>query len=70
MKVPASVRQLHEDQKSISDRLKATVDERIRGIKNARWHYESRVKELPSFALKIESGRFNDPRMLEDSCGR
>jgi ppGpp synthetase/RelA/SpoT-type nucleotidyltranferase len=42
------------------------VDNRIEVIKNARWHYESRVKELPSFALKVESGRFSNPRSLED----
>jgi ppGpp synthetase/RelA/SpoT-type nucleotidyltranferase len=66
MKVPASIRRLHEDQKAINDRLKATVDERVGGLRNQRWHYESRVKELPSFALKIESGRFDDPRALED----
>ena len=66
MKVPASIRRLHEDQKAINDRLKAAIDERMRGLKNPRWHYESRVKELPSFALKIESGRFDNPRSLED----
>jgi ppGpp synthetase/RelA/SpoT-type nucleotidyltranferase len=66
MKVPASVRRLHEDQKAINDRLKLTIDGRIRGLKNPRWHYESRVKELSSFALKIESGRFRNPAALED----
>ncbi len=66
MKVPGSIRQLYEDQRTANDRLRAVIDERMRGLKNARWHYESRVKELPSFALKIESGRFGDPRALED----
>src|SRR5919109_5674500 len=66
MKVPASIRRLYEDQKAVNDRLKVVVDERIRGIKNHRWHYEGRVKELRSFALKIESGRFEIPRALED----
>lgn len=66
MKIPGSIRRLHEDQKAINDRLKATIDERMRGLKNPRWHYESRVKELPSFALKIESGRFDNPQALED----
>lgn len=66
MKIPGSIRRLYEDQKAINDRLKATIDERMRGLINPRWHYESRVKELPSFVLKIESGRFNNPRALED----
>jgi len=66
MKVPASIRRLYDDQKAINDRLKKTVDERMLGIKNPRWHYESRVKELLSFALKIESGRFDHPSALED----
>jgi ppGpp synthetase/RelA/SpoT-type nucleotidyltranferase len=66
MKVPGSIRQLYEDQRVSNDRLRVVIDERMRGLKHARWHYESRVKELPSFALKIESGRFGDPRALED----
>jgi len=66
MKVPASIRRIYEDQRAANDRLKTTVDERMRGIKDGRWHYVSRVKELDSFALKIESGRFRNPAALED----
>ncbi len=66
MKIPGSIRRLYEDQKAINERLKAVIDERMRGLKNSRWHYESRVKELPSFALKIESGRFDNPQAMED----
>ena len=50
----------------MNDRLKVLVDERMVGLKQSRWHYESRVKELLSFALKIESGRFQRPDALED----
>lgn len=66
MKIPASIRRLYDDQKDINERLKQRVDERIRGLKDSRWHYESRVKELNSFALKIESGRYDTPGALED----
>jgi ppGpp synthetase/RelA/SpoT-type nucleotidyltranferase len=66
MKVPASIRRIYEDQKAVNDRLKTVVDERMAGLKKARWHYESRVKEVSSFALKIESGRFSKPEALED----
>jgi len=66
MKIPASVRRIYEDQKAVNDKLRVKVDPRMLGLKKERWHYESRVKELPSFALKIESGRFADPKALED----
>ena len=66
MKIPASIRRLHEDQKAVNDRLKEQVDNRMASLKQPRWHYESRVKELLSFALKIESGRFDKPFALED----
>src|SRR6185436_6756111 len=46
--------------------LKEVVDSRMQGLRKPRWHYESRVKELASFALKIESGRFLNPHALED----
>ncbi len=42
------------------------VDEQILSLKKPRWHYESRVKQLVSFALKIETGRFKEPAALED----
>jgi hypothetical protein len=66
MKIPASIRRLYDDQKEINDRLKSVIDKRVTGFMNARWHYESRVKEVVSFALKIESGRFMKPDALED----
>lgn len=66
MKISASIRRLFEDQESKNIRLRTKVDEQIRGLKRERWHYESRIKSLPSFALKIESGRFQNPGALED----
>ena len=66
MKVPASVRRIYEDQLTFHSRLKTFVDKRIAGLKHPRWHYESRIKELDSFALKLESGRFDPPTELED----
>ncbi len=66
MKVPLSIRRLFENQHGPNTRLKAEVDRRFQAIKDPRWHYESRVKELDSFALKVESGRFTDPSRLED----
>lgn len=66
MKVPASIRRLYEDQRAKNERLKAEVDSLVLGIKHPRWHYESRLKQLQSFALKVESGRFTEPQALED----
>src|SRR5689334_20945235 len=65
MKVPLSIRQVYEDRVDLINRLKKAVDRRIEALKHPRWHYESRVKEQQSFALKVETGRF-DPSNLED----
>jgi len=46
--------------------LKDKVDEKILFTKNNRWHYESRLKELESFALKLETGRFDIKDIFDD----
>lgn len=66
MKVPASIRRAHADQLKGAHRLRERVDGLIRARKDPRWHYESRVKALESFAQKLESGRFPDPYAVED----
>jgi ppGpp synthetase/RelA/SpoT-type nucleotidyltranferase len=66
MKIPASIRQIHADQAETNQRLRTEIDRLMLGLKDRRWHYESRVKELDSFALKVESGRFGAARQLED----
>lgn len=69
MKIPLSIRQIYNDQKDIFDHLKDEVDKRIENVKDSKWHYESRVKKLESFTLKLETGRIQDPRCLEDFFG-
>lgn len=66
MKIPASIRVLFEEQEDKNNRLKTDVDRRIGGFQNTRWHYESRVKKITSFALKLETGRITNPGALED----
>jgi ppGpp synthetase/RelA/SpoT-type nucleotidyltranferase len=66
MKVPPSIRRLYDEQREGNARLKEFVDERLKRLKRDRWHYESRLKGLESFALKVESGRFATPGALED----
>jgi hypothetical protein len=66
MKVPASIRALFDDQHESRVKLKTSVDALLRGRLHERWHYESRIKALESFTLKVESGRFGNPSALED----
>lgn len=66
MKVPASIRELFESQHPPCTALSRLVDARLKSIKYERWHYESRLKQLESFALKVESGRVEHPEAMED----
>jgi ppGpp synthetase/RelA/SpoT-type nucleotidyltranferase len=45
------------------------VDNLIRANLSKRWHYESRVKELESYALKLETSREKHPTRPEDMLG-
>jgi len=66
MKIPKSVRDSYKVQREAYERLKKRVDEIMLSQKDPRWHYESRIKPDESFALKAETGRFNDLGCLED----
>jgi ppGpp synthetase/RelA/SpoT-type nucleotidyltranferase len=66
MKIPRSIREVYDSQEEKNSRLKTEVDRRILGVKDSRWHYESRVKQLVSFAIKLETGRVANPHALED----
>ena len=66
MKIPLSIRRIYDDQYSCNERLKEAVDRKMLSLKSERWHYESRIKDAKSFALKIESGRFTNLMELED----
>jgi len=46
--------------------LQKEVDALVHKFKNPKWHYFSRVKDIDSFALKLETGRIKDPLKLED----
>ena len=69
MKISHSVRDLYEEQFEVNQKLKVLVDEKLKALKEERWHYESRLKLSESFALKIETGRAELPSMLEDFLG-
>lgn len=66
MKVQASIRALYDQQRPVAEALRKQVDGTLGSSKPRRWHFESRIKELKSFAIKIETGRIKSPEALED----
>ena len=66
MKIPTTIRSLYEEQIEFYRRFGKEVDRKIKSSINRRWHYESRIKNEQSFALKIETGRFSEVNRLED----
>ena len=66
MKIPGSVRGLYYSNVDDYRKLKATIDALFAAKKRERWHYESRIKGIQSFALKVESGRGFRGETLED----
>ena len=65
MKISSSIRQLHQSQYEINKPLEIRVKDLLGDGNKSRWFYKARVKELESFAQKIETGRFK-PAALED----
>ena len=66
MKVPSSVRDLYGTLRPQYVQLEVRVGELLRGKKADRWHYEGRIKDLVSFALKLETGRVDKPGRPDD----
>jgi len=69
MKISHSLRELYSDCHSEYSLLKSEVDRRILATKNQRWHYESRLKAIESFALKAETSRVKKMSEMEDFFG-
>ncbi len=63
MKIPHSVREAYTRQLEKYENLRIEVDKLLRSQKEERWHYESRLKTEESYALKLESGRFEADQM-------
>jgi ppGpp synthetase/RelA/SpoT-type nucleotidyltranferase len=57
MKIPGSIRRIYEEQEEDYKKLQGFVDVKLKALKDSRWHYESRIKSIDSFCLKLESGR-------------
>lgn len=58
MKVINSINKLYNTKISEYEKLKKNVDELFRDNKKTSWHYFSRIKNIESLALKLETGRF------------
>lgn len=67
MKITRSVRALYDECDALYQRLAADVNERLKPrAEQKQWFFISRVKQLESYALKLETGRVSDPRRTED----
>ncbi|MGP2521021.1 hypothetical protein ACTUSX_14190 [Pantoea ananatis] len=69
MKIPLSIKEIYSSRNGVYKVLQDSVDEWIESVRRAKWHYESRVKELESFALKFETGRFTSTSIFDDFFG-
>lgn len=67
MKINSRIRDLHEACEERYRRLSDEVREKLAPRCEERgWFYQSRVKKLESFALKLETGRIETPAAPED----
>lgn len=67
MKVLKCIRDIYDERRPLYDRLEQDVRDVLKSKGEAKnWFFLSRVKELKSFALKIETGRVSEPKDLED----
>lgn len=66
MKIVQSIQELYNTNLPYFKIIKGKVDEVVMSNKNDRWHYESRIKQIESFAMKVEMGRFDKTEMFED----
>ncbi|WP_299939216.1 hypothetical protein [uncultured Nitratireductor sp.] len=67
MKIAKGIRDAYNavrgDYERLSDEVRAKLEPQVSAKK---WFFISRLKEQESFALKIETGRVDDPRRMED----
>jgi ppGpp synthetase/RelA/SpoT-type nucleotidyltranferase len=66
VKIDAAIRAAYSSQAEVAGYLRQEVDRDLRQMKREAWHYESRIKSLESFALKVETGRVDSIAEVED----
>lgn len=69
MKIDSAIREAYKEQEAVANALRKEVDADVQTRKRRTWHYESRVKSLESFALKVETGRVSSLGEVEDVFG-
>lgn len=65
MLIPTHVASIYGDLEPVAEALKTEVD-RYMVSRPQAWHYVSRIKSVESYLQKLETGRVDDPRALED----
>lgn len=67
MKIHRKLRDTFNHASEKYNRLAVEVNGTLKNlVESEKWFYTSRVKELESFALKVETARVQDPSKLED----
>lgn len=67
MKIVKRIRDLYEDNNSRYERLSHDICDQLKPkIEKNGWFFTHRIKELTSFALKLETGRVIDPAAMDD----
>lgn len=66
MKIIQSIETIYDEQAAIAAIVKERVDKVLGDNKKPAWHYISRVKQKESYALKLETGRVDNPKLMED----
>lgn len=70
MKIAQDVRTLYSQREPTFRRLATDVEGWLRSrVERNEWFYRGRVKQLESFALKLETGRISQPEICEDFFG-
>ena len=66
MKISNSIAKIYNDKLDLYKILERQINNKIPSLIEKTWHYDGRVKELESFAQKVETCRFNKDEMLHD----
>jgi len=67
VKIAKVVRDLHAECDAVYQRLSLDAQERLKPrVEAEKWFFISRIKQLESYALKLETGRVTNPRRPED----
>lgn len=66
MKISSSISTLYNENVDLYKLLEKEVDKKMSSLIKKTWHYDGRVKEIESFAQKIETCRFDKNEILHD----